>query len=136
MKLVLEVDVPAGDAAAELGRIFRQWAGNLHHYQLVPGDGSPIYDSSNNQVGRWHVVGGRGADEAEEALADLEAYDDTGDDEDTADGDDTGDGEYTAGNGEYTAGDGDDTGGGQYAAGDDANELGYGASGEYARSDE
>ena len=43
MKFVLEVDMGDtafdGKAAAELGRILRYWAGNLHHYELKPGDG-------------------------------------------------------------------------------------------------
>jgi hypothetical protein len=114
MKLVLEVDVPAGDAAAELGRIFRHWAGDLHHYQLVPGDGSPIYDAGYNEVGRWHIVGGRAAEDAEETIADLGTDDGTGDDDDTE----------------------DDTGDGADTAGEDVSEYEYGGSGGYARSDE
>jgi hypothetical protein len=46
-----------GNAAAELGRILRYWGGNLQHYKLVPGDGSAIYDSGYQEVGRWQVVG-------------------------------------------------------------------------------
>ncbi|MFF4551042.1 hypothetical protein ACFY1J_43935 [Streptomyces sp. NPDC001406] len=60
MKFLLEVDVDAGrvteDLARELGRILRCWAGNLHHYPLRPGDGSPVYDSEYQEVGRWRIM--------------------------------------------------------------------------------
>ncbi|MFF4567358.1 hypothetical protein [Streptomyces sp. NPDC001435] len=60
MKFLLEVDVDAGrvteDLARELGRILRYWAGNLHHYPLRPGDGSPVYDSEYQEVGRWRIM--------------------------------------------------------------------------------
>ncbi|MGW7407076.1 hypothetical protein ACWGI9_25725 [Streptomyces sp. NPDC054833] len=60
MKFLLEVDVDAGrvteDPARELGRILRYWAGNLHHYPLRPGDGSPVYDSEYQEVGRWRIM--------------------------------------------------------------------------------
>lgn len=62
MKFVLEVDMGEngfdGAAAAELGRILRYWAGNLKHYQLVPGDTETLYDSGYRDVGRWSVTGG------------------------------------------------------------------------------
>ncbi|MEU5089609.1 hypothetical protein [Streptomyces sp. NPDC021356] len=61
MKFVLEVTVdaaqPAEDRARELGRILRYWGGNLHHYALVPGDGSAVHDSAHQEVGHWRVVG-------------------------------------------------------------------------------
>ncbi|GAA2063682.1 hypothetical protein GCM10009801_07730 [Streptomyces albiaxialis] len=59
MKFSLEVDMDdalsEGDAARELGRILRYWGGNLHHYELKPGDGSVIYDSAYREVGRWAI---------------------------------------------------------------------------------
>lgn len=62
MELVLEVDMGDtafdGKAAAELGRILRCWAGNLHHYGLKSGDGSLIYDSGYHEVGRWSITVG------------------------------------------------------------------------------
>ncbi|WP_328580936.1 hypothetical protein [Streptomyces sp. NBC_00370] len=61
VKFVLEVDLNEGkvaeDAAGELGRVLRYWAGNLHHYELKPGDASPVYDSDYREVGQWRVVG-------------------------------------------------------------------------------
>lgn len=60
MKFVLEVDMSDGavaeDAAKELGRILRYWAGNVRHYGLRPGDESAIYDSDHRDVGRWRIV--------------------------------------------------------------------------------
>ncbi|RIQ20420.1 hypothetical protein [Jiangella rhizosphaerae] len=57
MKFVLEVELDeAGDAGKELGRILRYWGGNLHHYELTPGDGSAIYDSGYREVGRWSIT--------------------------------------------------------------------------------
>ncbi|MGH3257158.1 MAG: hypothetical protein ACRDOU_17475 [Streptosporangiaceae bacterium] len=60
MEFVLEVDMGEtafnGKAAAELGRILRYWAGNLHHYELKPGDGSLIYDSGYPEVARWGIA--------------------------------------------------------------------------------
>ncbi|HWM36516.1 MAG TPA: hypothetical protein VNS49_05265 [Streptomyces sp.] len=60
MKFLLEVDMGdgafEGRAAGELGRILRYWGGNLHHYDLKPGDGSAIYDSHYSEVGRWSIV--------------------------------------------------------------------------------
>lgn len=60
MKFVLEVDLnalaPEADTTRELGRILRYWAGNLHYFALVPGDGSAIYDSSYRQVGQWSII--------------------------------------------------------------------------------
>ncbi|MFJ6566029.1 hypothetical protein ACIQNU_01290 [Streptomyces sp. NPDC091292] len=60
MKFLLEVDlndmVPE-ERARELGRALRYWAGNLHHYDLKPGDGSPVYDSAYREIGRWSVGG-------------------------------------------------------------------------------
>lgn len=60
MKFLLEVDMGdaafEGRAAGELGRILRYWGGNLHHYDLKPGDGSAIYDSRYSEVGRWSIV--------------------------------------------------------------------------------
>ena len=61
MKFVLEVDMGEtafdGNAAAELGRILRYWGGNLHHYELKPGDEAAIYDSGYREVGRWRITG-------------------------------------------------------------------------------
>ncbi|HEX2313759.1 MAG TPA: hypothetical protein VHJ17_08505 [Thermomonospora sp.] len=60
MRFVLEVDMGEtafdGNAVAELGRILRYWGGNLRHYDMKPGDGSPIYDSEYAEVGRWRIV--------------------------------------------------------------------------------
>ncbi|MFK0136447.1 hypothetical protein [Streptomyces murinus] len=60
MKFVLEVTVDknasAQERAAELGRILRYWGGNLHHYALEPGDGSPVYDSQYKEVGVWRLA--------------------------------------------------------------------------------
>ncbi|NEA49538.1 hypothetical protein [Streptomyces sp. SID10815] len=61
MRFLLEVTVddalPAEEKAAELGRILRYWGGNLHHYALEPGDGSAVYDSGYQEVGRWRLTG-------------------------------------------------------------------------------
>jgi hypothetical protein len=60
VKFVLEVDLDAGEIAAnpvkELGRILRYWAGNLHYFQLVAGDGSEVSDSAYGEVGRWTIT--------------------------------------------------------------------------------
>jgi hypothetical protein len=60
MRFQLDVDMGDtafdGNAAAELGRILRYWAGNLKHFDLVPGDGSAIYDSSYQEVGNWRIT--------------------------------------------------------------------------------
>lgn len=60
MRFLLEVDMGDtgfdGKAAAELGRILRYWGGNLHHFDLKPGDGAAIYDSSYREVGQWSIV--------------------------------------------------------------------------------
>ncbi|MEU4682535.1 hypothetical protein [Streptomyces xinghaiensis] len=60
MKFVLEVDVSSDrlseNTARELSRILRYWAGNLHRYALRPGDGSAVYDSGFEEVGRWRMV--------------------------------------------------------------------------------
>ncbi|PRH75976.1 hypothetical protein C6N75_28095 [Streptomyces solincola] len=62
MRFVLEVSVDQGkiaeDTAAELGRILRYWGGNLGHYALEPGDGSVVYDSDYQEVGRWRIEQG------------------------------------------------------------------------------
>ena len=85
VKFVLEVDVPSGDVAGELGRILRHWANNLSHYPLGPGSGAPIFDSSSCEVGRWHIVGGALAEDAvDEAFDDFEAYANGTEDEETA----------------------------------------------------
>lgn len=57
MKFVLEVDLTplAGGTTAELSRILRYWAGNLHHYSLTPEDASPVYDSAYTEVGSWRI---------------------------------------------------------------------------------
>ncbi|WP_427017770.1 hypothetical protein ACQCSX_03915 [Pseudarthrobacter sp. P1] len=61
MKFILEVDLGAGavagDAAAELGRILRYWAGNVKHYPLAPGHTETIYDSTYSPVGTWRIEG-------------------------------------------------------------------------------
>lgn len=66
MKFVLEVDMGEtafdGNAVQELGRILRYWGGNLHHYELTPGDGSAIYDSDYREVGRWTITGSQEPD--------------------------------------------------------------------------
>jgi hypothetical protein len=84
MKFVLEVDVPTGDAATELGNILRYWAANLQHYALTPGASSLIHDSGYATVGRWQIVGGEAADEVEEAFDDFAAYEDDDDEEEEA----------------------------------------------------
>lgn len=57
MKFVLEVSLDGmDDAAKELGRVLRYWGGNLHHYELKPGDASAVYDSSYRDVGRWSIT--------------------------------------------------------------------------------
>lgn len=63
MKFLLEVDLDRADwdegaTAQELGRILRYWGGNLHHYDLRPGDGSALYDSGYREVGNWAVADG------------------------------------------------------------------------------
>ncbi|MHC5904302.1 hypothetical protein ACVNF4_10410 [Streptomyces sp. S6] len=54
-KFVLEVTVDPERPAEELGRALRYWGGNLHHYDLKPGDGSAIYDSVHREVGHWRI---------------------------------------------------------------------------------
>ncbi|WP_344628981.1 hypothetical protein [Streptomyces glaucosporus] len=60
MKFLLEVDMDGmasgEDAARELGRILRYWGGNLHHYDLKPGDGSAVTDSAHREIGRWSIT--------------------------------------------------------------------------------
>ena len=60
MKFILEVDMGQtafdGDAETELGRILRYWGGNLHFFELKPGDGSVILDSAYREVGRWQIT--------------------------------------------------------------------------------
>ncbi|MFH9810715.1 hypothetical protein ACH4NO_00160 [Streptomyces olivaceus] len=59
MRFLLEVTMDEGalaeDPAGELQRILRYWGGNLKHYELRRGDGSVIYDSAYQEVGRWSV---------------------------------------------------------------------------------
>jgi hypothetical protein len=59
MRFVLEVDMGEtgfdGEAVKELGRILRYWGGNLHHFEMKPGDGAAIYDSAYREVGRWEI---------------------------------------------------------------------------------
>ncbi|WP_405663968.1 hypothetical protein [Streptomyces sp. RK9] len=61
MKFLLEVDVDdaasAEDAARELGRVLRYWAGSLKYYALEPGAGEAVLDSGHREVGRWTIVG-------------------------------------------------------------------------------
>ncbi|MBT2441765.1 hypothetical protein J7E93_16920 [Streptomyces sp. ISL-36] len=60
MKFLLEIDMsdPAfhDNAATELGRILRYWAGNLRHYSLEPGCRESVYDSAYREVGQWSVA--------------------------------------------------------------------------------
>jgi hypothetical protein len=60
VKFVLEVNLDElatdADVPRELGRMLRFWAGNLHHYTLADGDGSELYDSRYQRVGRWVIV--------------------------------------------------------------------------------
>jgi len=58
VKFVLEVDMDrfVGDADKELGRILRFWGGNMHHYDLKPGDGSVVNNSEYQPVGEWRIV--------------------------------------------------------------------------------
>jgi hypothetical protein len=60
MRFVLEVDMGEtafdGNAVEELGRILRYWGGNLHYFDMRPGDGSAIYDSQYREVGRWSIT--------------------------------------------------------------------------------
>jgi hypothetical protein len=59
MKFLLEVDLSAmtaeGEAAKELGRILRYWAGGVGQLKLRPGQGSDIYDSAYRPLGRWII---------------------------------------------------------------------------------
>ncbi|WP_338483122.1 hypothetical protein VM636_02915 [Streptomyces sp. SCSIO 75703] len=59
MRFLLDITLDEGaiaeDPAGELGRILRYWGGNLRHYALRPGDGSPVHDSDYREVGRWSV---------------------------------------------------------------------------------
>ncbi|MFF2845628.1 hypothetical protein ACFVT5_04780 [Streptomyces sp. NPDC058001] len=74
MKFLLEVDLDGmasdGERARELGRVLRYWAGNVRHYDLEPGDGSPVYDSGYREVGHWTVVT---ADSPADPMADSPA---------------------------------------------------------------
>ncbi len=60
MKFVLEVDISnmtaEAEAATELGRILRYWAGAMKQIELEPGQGSDIYDSAYRHVGSWAVT--------------------------------------------------------------------------------
>ena len=59
MKLVVEIDLEAGavpaDTLGEVGRILRYWAGNLKHYELVPGTSETLSDSTYAPVGQWRI---------------------------------------------------------------------------------
>jgi hypothetical protein len=54
--LEIELDDDAANATQELERILRYWGGNLRHYELTPGTGSAVYDSSYHEVGRWTIT--------------------------------------------------------------------------------
>jgi hypothetical protein len=56
-----------GNAARELGLILRYWGGNLHHHELIPGDGSAVYDSDYHEVGRWKITGSQEPDAPQSA---------------------------------------------------------------------
>jgi hypothetical protein len=60
MRFVLEVDMGEnafeGNGLKELGRILRYWGGNLHYFEMKPGDGSVVYDSDYREVGRWTIT--------------------------------------------------------------------------------
>ena len=60
MRFVLEVDMGEnafeGNGVKELGRILRYWGGNLHYFEMKPGDGSVVYDSDYREVGRWTIT--------------------------------------------------------------------------------
>jgi hypothetical protein len=60
MRFVLEVDMGENaferNAVKELGRILRYWGGNLHYFEMKPGDGSVVYDSDYREVGRWTIT--------------------------------------------------------------------------------
>ena len=60
MKFTLDIDLDAlaGEPEAELGRILRYWAGNLKHYELVPGTSETVSDSAYTPVGTWRIEGG------------------------------------------------------------------------------
>ena len=45
-----------GNGVKELGRILRYWGGNLHYFEMKPGDGSVVYDSDYREVGRWTIT--------------------------------------------------------------------------------
>ena len=60
MKFVLEVELDEmaadADTGKELGRILRYWAGAVQQIDLIPGQGSVVYDSAYRAVGRWAVT--------------------------------------------------------------------------------
>jgi len=59
VKFILEVDIsemPGDEAAKELGRILRYWAGGVGQMELKPGAGSGIYDSAYREVGKWTIT--------------------------------------------------------------------------------
>jgi hypothetical protein len=55
MKFVLEMELDE-NAAAELGRALRYWAGAFKQMELVEGSGSAIYDSKYQEVGQWTII--------------------------------------------------------------------------------
>jgi hypothetical protein len=60
VRFVLEVDLPDdpadGDAAFELSRILRYWAGGVRQLELRPGMGTDAYDSAYRKVGAWRIT--------------------------------------------------------------------------------
>lgn len=58
VKFTLEVDITefGENAAVELSRILRYWAGNMRHFKIEPGDGSAVYDSEYREVGAWVIT--------------------------------------------------------------------------------
>jgi hypothetical protein len=54
-ELVVDLDRLTGDAAAELGRILRYWAGATKNLDLTTAQEQAIYDSAYSEVGAWRI---------------------------------------------------------------------------------
>lgn len=54
-ELTVDLDHLTGEAAAELGRILRYWAGATRSLDLTTPQQQAIYDSAYTEVGAWRI---------------------------------------------------------------------------------
>jgi hypothetical protein len=55
-ELTVDLERLTGDAARELGRILRYWAGATKDLDLTTRQEQTIYDSADSEVGAWRVA--------------------------------------------------------------------------------